>query len=104
MEERKLNLFGTTYRVREVDIIINEENRHNLYGSCNFTDHIIDVAKKIGNKKVTGREQRISLLHELFHAFLKEGQYMSCSDDEPLVEWLARCTNAAIEQGIIKNV
>ena len=102
MEERKLNLFGTTYRVREVDTIVNEENGHNLYDLCNFTNHIIEVAKKIDNKKVTDREQRISLLHELFHAFLKEGQYMSCSDDEPLVEWLARCLNAAIEQKIIK--
>ena len=43
MEERKLNLFGTTYRIREVDTIVNEENGYNIYGSCNFTNHIIII-------------------------------------------------------------
>lgn len=61
----------------------------------------IEVAKKLDKIKVSIEEQRLTLLHELFHAILKEGQYLSCADDEPLVEWLARSINEAIKKKII---
>lgn len=46
----------------------------------------------------------LSLLHELFHAVLAEGQYLSSTSDEPLVEWLARCTKHLIDQKVIGNI
>lgn len=100
-EKKNLNLFGTTYSISKVDTI-KEEDGNYLYGRANYRDHKIEVANKVDKKRVTNREQRITLLHKLFHVILKEGQYISCSNDEPLVEWLARCTNAALEQGVIK--
>lgn len=36
-------------------------------------------------------EAKITLIHELIHAILDEGQYHGSSADEPMVEWLARC-------------
>jgi Zn-dependent peptidase ImmA (M78 family) len=100
MEEKKLDLFGTSYSISKVQSI-EDENGSPLYGITNYIEHTIEIATKINGRKVSKEEQKITLLHELFHAFLKEGQYLSCSSDEPLVEWLARCTNKAIEQKIL---
>lgn len=43
---------------------------------------------------------RRTLRHELFHAILCKGQYLNSSSDEPLVEWLALCTDLLYEQGL----
>lgn len=48
-------------------------------------------------KPVPEKELEITLLHELFHAILDEGQYLNNSMDEPLIEWLARCTKHLID-------
>ena len=42
---------------------------------------------------------KLTVLHEIMHAILIAGQYNSCSDDEPLVEWLANCIYSIKEQG-----
>ena len=35
------------------------------------------------------------------HAIFDAGDYHSCNDDEPLVEWCARCIYHLKKQGII---
>jgi len=42
-------------------------------------------------------ETKITLLHELLHAILDEGQYFAQSEDEPMVEWLARCLKSLMD-------
>ena len=63
---------------------------------------IIPLSKRGVTNREGGRvpkqEIEIALLHELFHAILTEGQYLQSSDDEPLVEWLARCTKHLLNQ------
>lgn len=41
------------------------------------------------------------MLHEIVHSIFQTGQYMSCDNDEPLVEWTARCLKALKQQHII---
>lgn len=43
----------------------------------------------------------VSFLHEIVHAILNEGQYSGSSDDEPLVEWLAKCLKHLKDQKVI---
>ena len=42
-------------------------------------------------------EAKITLLHELIHAILDEGQYHNSSENEPMVEWLARCLKSLMD-------
>lgn len=42
-------------------------------------------------------DAKITLLHELIHAILDEGQYSNASNDEPMVEWLARCLKSLMD-------
>ena len=43
----------------------------------------------------------ITLYHEIIHAILLTGQYINSSNDEPLVEWLARCILSLKNQKIL---
>lgn len=63
-----------------------------MSGSTNSAAHRITLARLDyeGNSMSRG-EAKITLLHELLHAILDEGQYSAQSEDEPMVEWLARC-------------
>lgn len=73
-----------------------------LSGETDFTSRTIKirVLDKEGHP-IPRQESEICLLHELFHVILTEGQYLSCSDDEPLVEWLARCTKHLVDQKVL---
>lgn len=42
-------------------------------------------------------DAKITLIHELIHAILDEGQYGNASNDEPMVEWLARCLKSLMD-------
>ena len=42
-------------------------------------------------------DMKLTLLHELIHAVLDEGQYGNVSADEPMVEWLARCIKSLLD-------
>lgn len=44
---------------------------------------------------------KLTFLHELMHVILSTGQYNNCNNDEPLVEWLARCIYSLKNQNII---
>ena len=47
-------------------------------------------------------ELQLTFLHELMHAILGTGQYNVYSQDEPHVEWLARCIYSLLQQKVLK--
>ena len=102
MKEKKFDLLGTDYIIKELKEIPVDNPDQYRTGETSGLHRYIYVAKEARGVTIDDRRKRISLLHELFHAFLDEGQYSELSNNEPLVEWLARCTNAGLEQGIIK--
>lgn len=103
MKEKKFDIFGVEYLIKEVkEIKVEDKEGVFRHGETNSLTREIQIAKSAKNIDLGKRDNRLTLLHELFHAFLDEGQYLDLSDEEPLVEWLARCTNAAIEQGVLK--
>ena len=106
MEEKKLNLFGTQYLIKFVDEIKREEDGKTSIteGLCDSANRIISVALKQPDGNPTpAYDLRKNLLHECFHAILDEGQYLNNSDDEPLVEWLARCMTSILDQGVLDD-
>lgn len=104
-KNRKIKIFNTTYKVKYLDDIKSENPDRTTVGETDSHLKIINIRTldKEGNP-IPKSEIEICLLHELFHAILSEGQYLSSCDDEPLVEWLARCTKHLIDQKVIGNV
>lgn len=89
MKEKSYNLFGSTWRIQFVDEVVGENNKW-LFGETESPSRLI-----------TMDEIELTVLHEIVHSIFQTGQYMSCNNDEPLVEWTARCLKALKEQHII---
>lgn len=103
MKKKKFDCLGVEYLIKEVkEIKIEDKEGIFRHGETNYLNREVKIAKSAKGIPLDKRDNRLTLLHELFHLFLDEGQYSNLSDDEPLVEWLARCMNAAMEQGVLK--
>ena len=64
----------------------------------------IEVSTKSENGlNLTPRTINITLLHELVHAIFASGMYQE-TQDEPLVEWVAKCIYSLYEQGFFKQL
>lgn len=100
-KNRTIKIFNTSYKLRFVDEIESKEGEW-TYGTCDSATCTITVSTKgIDGKPLKDDVIKISLLHELVHAILNEGQYRNSSNDEPLVEWLAKCLKHLIDQQVI---
>lgn len=51
------------------------------------------------NNQLPDNQIKTTVVHELVHLFLDSGEYGKYSNNEPMVEWLAKC----ITEVIIKN-
>ena len=103
MEDFYFKIFNSVWTVSFVDKIPLEESEENegfLFGRTYPENNKILIATK-GSKGNILPETTIKLtvLHEIMHAILITGQYNSCNNDEPLVEWLANCIFSIKEQG-----
>lgn len=98
----EFELFGTKWKVIFIDKVKETEEMY-LMGNCSYVSGTIWVATQ-DKDGIPLREEtiRINLFHELAHAILGTGQYNSCTNDEPLVEWIARCLNSLICQDVLK--
>ena len=97
-KNRTIKIFNSTYKLSFVNNIESEDPDRTTMGVTdgNLKTIKIRLLNREG-KPVPKKELEITLLHELFHAILDEGQYLNNSMDEPLVEWLARCTKHLID-------
>ena len=101
MKEKKFDLFGSKYTIAETDKVVTKDAGVEAYGGYNSDTKEILLARTVNGNTISEDEQRITLLHELVHCIFDTGRYNECNDDEPLVEWTARCLNALIKQKII---
>ena len=107
MKEETFDLFGSPWRVIYCDKIEieGEENCEDKFqfGITDYTNRVISVATKSkSGEDLPESEVQITKLHEIMHCLLTTGMYCSYSDDEPLVEWLARSIYSLRKQEIIK--
>lgn len=102
LKDKEFDIFGTKYTLEYVDKIESEDEGTFIMGQTNSAANWIKIATKDYNgNPINSSEYKVTLLHELLHAILDEGQYRSSSADEPMVEWLARCLKSLIDQKII---
>ena len=102
--KNKFDLFGAEYAIKHVkDIEKNskDEEMECCYGLSNSVRKEITIADEVDGVKISDDEKRLTLLHELMHVIFIEGAYNSCTNDEPLVEWCAKCLNSLIKQKVI---
>ena len=99
-KDRNLNIFGTKYRIKFIDKVSDTENFK--FGLCNHIQKTILVnTKDDKGNSLPPEEVKLTLLHEVIHAILGEGQYLHSNEDEPLVEWLARNINSLTKQNLL---
>lgn len=102
LKNKKFNLFGTEWQIRFEDKVLDSEDGHEIYGETyRGAVNVITIAKTMNGIKIPDREIQLTLLHELFHAIFGTGQYHGSNDNEPLVEWCARCINTLLEKKIL---
>lgn len=101
MKEETFELFGTKWTIIYVDEIKVDEGFQ--YGLADYVNRRITIATKDTEGKSFPKEElEITKLHELIHSILATRQYKTVSDDEPLVEWLARSIYSLMKQKVIK--
>jgi Zn-dependent peptidase ImmA (M78 family) len=96
MKIKEFNIFGTKWNIIYESTPKKLEDGTFLYGQAMPREKEIHIYNEGGT-----REKKLTLLHELIHAILMEGSYFNTNDDEPLVEWIAKCLLSLKEQKII---
>lgn len=101
-KNRTIKIFNSTYKILYVDNIETDNPDRTTMGETDFNLKTIKIRYLNREGKPASRqEMELCLLHELFHAILAEGQYLHSTDDEPFVEWLARCTKHLLDQKVL---
>lgn len=105
MENRKINILGTEYRIETHKVSEDsylEDNK--LSGYCGEEEKLIVVANMSEEKYFTGMDEKAQeayrkrvLRHEIMHAFLNESGLSNCADrqdcawakNEEMIDWFA---------------
>ena len=101
MKDQEFTLLGLKIVIKYVDEVLVEDQW--VFGTIEYigdTNLISISTKDKDGNKISKESLRRTLRHELFHAILAKGQYHNACNDEPLVEWLALCTDLLYEQGL----
>lgn len=95
-KDRTIDIFGSKWKLKFVDKIDLEDDSN--------PDGITDANKRLIaiSTNQSDNEVMITLLHELIHAILDTGQYLSSSQNEPMVEFVARSLYSLTKQGLIQ--
>lgn len=93
MKEKSYNLFGSTWKIQFVDEVVGENDKW-LFGETESPSRVITIStKKPDGSKLSKDEIELTVLHT-FHI---PNWTIYCDNDEPLVEWTARCLKALKE-------
>lgn len=104
-KNRKFKFMDSVWKIEFVDrvpLMEGQEGGTN-FGLCDPDRRIITIGLKDADGKSYAKEQVINTLrHELMHMVLFEGQYVSCFNDEPLCEWLAKSVGLLLKQKVLE--
>lgn len=89
----EFTLFYEKWKIIETDEI---RNKKFIYGETDWMENTIKIKRGL-SKDI----KRLTLYHELFHIIFSNGSYKECCNDEPLVEWSAKCLDELNKCGII---
>lgn len=95
-KDRTIDIFGSKWKLKFVDKIDLEDDS-NPAGITDANKRLIVISTNQSDNEVM-----ITLLHELIHAILDTGQYLNSSQNEPMVEFVARSLYSLTKQGLIQ--
>lgn len=95
-KDRTIDVFGSKWKLKFVDKIDLEDDS-NPDGITDANKRLIAISTNQSDNEII-----ITLLHELIHAILDTGQYLSSSQNEPMVEFVARSLYSLTKQGLIQ--
>ena len=98
---KKFDIFGSKWTIKIVDSILTDEPDKAIFGITDISRRTIQVAWNVNDIRQDENEMFTTLLHELMHVFLMEGQYNEANLDEPMIEWVARCIKSLLKQKIL---
>ena len=114
MEKRKgkfkdfeFELFGTKWLVKFVDRVCIENADPNkfYFGHCDSIHNVIQVTTKdLNGGPIPDDTIVLSLVHEMIHSVFDGGGYINTNEDEPLVEWTAKCVISLLKQKALSYV
>lgn len=102
-KDKEFDLFGIKWTIKYVDKLEEtSKERGYFFGISHVDSATIQIALLDSKGEPLSEEAiRITLLHELTHAILGSGGYEQSTQDEPMVEWIARCINSLQKQEVI---
>lgn len=102
-KNRKFKIFDSIWSIKFEDKHLKaEDNGGTILGDTDPNTRTIRISlRDINGNPYKENNIRVTVLHELFHAIFLEGQYLNEYNDEPIVEWSAKCINSLLNQHII---
>lgn len=105
-KDRKFKFMDSVWTVRFVDrveLLEDQDPTATNFGLCDADRRTITIGLKDADGKSYPKEQVLKTLrHELMHMIMFEGQYVTCFNDEPLVEWLAKSIGLLLKQRVLE--
>lgn len=104
LKDRTIDIFGNKWQIKYVDKLfpLHENDKTLVWGATYHERRLIKIATFTSDGKKIPNDYILNVLcHELMHVIFGEGNYLSCNDDEPLVEWCGKCLRSLIKQGVI---
>ena len=99
MKDFYFTIFNSTWTVSFVDAVKTDDEKDFVFGiTCGPQNRIEVATKDSAGNKLPETTVRLTVLHEMIHAILDEGQYNDASLDEPMIEWLANCIYSLKQQ------
>lgn len=95
-KDRTIDIFGSKWKLKFVDKIDLEDDS-NPDGITDANKRLIAVSTNQSDNEII-----ITLLHELIHVILDTGQYLNSSQNEPMVEFVARSLYSLTKQRLIQ--
>lgn len=105
-KDRKFKFMDSVWTIKFVDrveLLDDQDPTETNFGLCDADRRTITIGLKDVDGKPYRKEQVLQALrHELMHMILFEGQYLTCFDDEPLCEWLAKSMGLLLKQKVLE--
>ena len=92
IKNRQIKIGNSRWKVKLEESMLSKDGESFYFGNSNATYKEIKLSTKLpDNTKINNDSLQETYYHEILHSILNEGQYNEESDNESLVEWMAKC-------------
>ena len=92
IKNRQIKIGNSKWKIKLEESMLSEDKEIFYFGLSDFIHKEIKLSTKLSDNKIMDKDTlQETYYHEIIHSILNEGQYKGESDNEPLVEWIAKC-------------